>query len=127
MSRFKFNPFTGNFDITETGVAGSSIWTKVTGTVSGSSSSVIDTVDLTSFTSIKYIISARNKPNSAAKYLELSVNYNQSSLSDSVSGKINNGLSMNVDANLVGGNLELDITNNETFDIDLDIAKLVLT
>ncbi len=124
MPRFILNPFEGSFDAVTR--PSQNLWVRVTDSVTATNNKVIDTVSLTSFTSIKYIISARNKTNNVAKYLELSVNYNQSSLKDTVSAKINGGLSMNVDANSNAGNLELDITNNESFDIDLEVAKLVL-
>lgn len=121
---FKFNPFTGNFDIVKAST-GTSVWIKDNQTVSASSSLVYDTVALTAFNHLEYYISYEN-PTGEVKSLNLSLINDNGSLREKVSGKLGANLDVDITTAVNAGNMELTITNNEVVDVDIATAKLTL-
>lgn len=119
----KFNPFTGNLDL----VGGSdTTWSKLSNTIPSSSVSVVDSISNNDFESLKYIVTIFNKANSAYRSFEFSILNNNGSYKDVLSHKIKSGASVSVDTNNNAGTLELKITNNESFDLQVELAKLIL-
>ena len=102
------------------------LWKAFKTTVGASSTKVVDTVAVSSFDSAKYIIKISSISNTASKSLEMSVNYDGSSLKDVVSHKITTGMDVLINANLVSSNLELEIINNESFIVDVGIRRLII-
>ena len=101
-------------------------WEKFDTTINASSTEVVAQEDLGSFTSVKYILSFNSDPNSITQYYEINVVRKGSTLEDSM--PVRNGMDADIDVNInsVGLNLELSITNNEAFNLNLYAAKLVL-
>jgi hypothetical protein len=121
---WRFNPFTANFDFVDTTTAQANVWERFSGTVTASTSSNVDTIALTNFNSVKYIISLYNSTNNEVKQLEIGVANHTTSVKDTLYGKVKGSLDIDINSNLVGSNFELEFINNETFDIDYTIAKV---
>lgn len=109
-----------------TSVTFSSTWKKATAAVSGSSTIVIDTTALADFSSLKYILSFNNDIEEVTKKYELSIVRKGSTISDSIYARLGSALNLAINSNINGSNLELEIINNETFDLSISYAKLVL-
>lgn len=121
--RWQFNPFTGNLDR-----VGKSIWEKLSNTVSATSTGVIDTVDNGSFQSLKYIVTVYNQANTAYRSFEFSVLNNNGSYKETLSNRLQSGgLNIDVDSVNNGGTYEFQITNNESYEVSVELAKLVLS
>ena len=123
---FKFNPFTGNFDIVRAPSAGTSPWTLISNTVNASSNLTFDTIALASFKSAEYIITYTNVTTSDVKSLKLSVVNDNGSLQDTVRDKKGANVDVDVSADVSGSDFQLNFTNNETDNIDISVAKLTL-
>jgi len=100
-------------------------WLKGKRNILGSSSLVIDTKALTSFTSLDYVITARKDDKTEIRSLYLRVVQEGGSLKSSVHGKLGT-LKMQVNEAIAGSNLELTIVNQETYDIEVTFARLIL-
>jgi len=124
---WRFNPFTGQLDKVVTGGAGSSVWDTISSSVTASSTGVVDSVANGMFQSLKYIITVFNDANTAYRTFELNVLNNNGSYKDTVSHRLQaGGLSLNVNTVNNAGTLELQITNNELYDVQVEIGRLVL-
>lgn len=104
------------------GGGSSIIWSRVTTSVPASSTQVVDTVALSGFHMIRYILTAYNDAQSKTKALELTVAQEAGSVNSSVYSKINQ-LDIGVDPVVSGSNNELQITNNELFPVQIDLIK----
>jgi len=100
-------------------------WKLIEDTISASSSKTIDTVVLSNFKSIKYIITVLSTAESKIVGEELLLVYNGSTLTDTVYGKVGLGISFDLDANIDGSNMEIDFTNNESFDVEAKLMRLI--
>jgi hypothetical protein len=118
---FQFNPFTGNFDL-----VGQGVWSKFADAINGSSSKTIDTISISDFVSVVYKVTLYNTVEGKAKSLEITVNNSNGTLKDFISGKLGANINFSIDAVVNSGNLELNITNNETYNLDVSIARLTL-
>lgn len=119
---FKFNPFTGNFDID---TSSGSVWEKNTGTANASSTLIFDTIALTNFNHLEYIINYED-PSNNRKSVSLTVVNNNGTIKETVSRRLGANLDIDVETDVSGGNFELKFINNEAFDIDVSTAKLLL-
>lgn len=117
---FAFNPFTGNFDVVGTGGPGAGL-TPVTDTVLAGQTKVVDSVALTSFSCLFYDFCFLGS--TQVRSFRLNVINENGSISDQLFSRIG-GLSLQVGANAVGLNLEIEIVNPNGFDIDLSFYKL---
>ncbi len=100
-------------------------WRKRSGDISASSSLVITTKDLSKFRSLDIFITAHNVTQDKTKHLQFSVVQEGGSLKSSVYGRLGT-LKIAVDEAIVASNIEVTITNNETFDVVYEIAELVM-
>jgi len=117
-----FNPFTGQLD-----KVGSSPWIEVSDSIPASSSKTVDSILNSSFESIKYLFTAFNSTNSAYESLEINVLNNGGSYKETISGKLKaGGLNIDIDTNNNSGTFELIITNNESFEVQARLARLLL-
>lgn len=124
---FKFNPFTGNFDIVRApSASGSSPWTLLNNTISASSNLTFDTIALTSFKHAEYIITYEDTVTNAVKSFHLGVVNDNGSLKDSVTHKKGSNIDVDVDADVNAGNFELNFTNNESNDVTISVAKITI-
>lgn len=104
--------------------SGAGVWVRITLTIPATTTQVVDTVALSGFISIKYIGTFYNESQNASKALELTVVREGSSLKDSVYSKVSQ-LDVAVDAVVSGSNLNLSVTNNESFPVQVDLIKAV--
>ena len=124
---FQYNPLTGRLDIVGAGGSSTTIWERVSDTVSSSSTETVDSVANASFQSLKYIVTAFNDANTTYGSFEFNVLNNNGSYLDTVSHRLRSGLNIAVNSVNNAGTFELQITNNESFDLNIELAKLVLS
>lgn len=121
----RYNPFTGNLDLIGSGQA--PVWDKVSSSAIGSSTSVVDSIPNTDFRSLKYIVTVFNDANTAYKSFELNVLNDSGSYLETRSHRLRAGdLNMAIGTVNNAGTFELQITNNESFDVQVEIGRLVL-
>jgi hypothetical protein len=100
-------------------------WLKSKRQILGSSSLVIDTKPLDGFTSLDYVITAKKADKTEMRSMYYRVVQENGSLKSSVHGKLGS-LKMQVNEAIAGSNLELTIVNQETYDIEVTFARLIL-
>ena len=110
-----------------TSVSGPTPWKRIRQTVLGSATKAVDIVSLSQLKSAKYFVSISNETNNRYRRFELNVTNDNSVLRDSVFGRLSSG-SMNIEVSMKvnGVNAELEIINNETFDLDVELIRGVL-
>lgn len=118
---FKFNPFTGNLDYFD-----ASPVEVLNDLVNASSTKTIDTVPLTDFRRIDYSVALSNDSEGKTRSFDLTVINEGGTLTESVKDKLGKNINYAVNVSVNGGNLELDITNNEIFNIDVDYTKIAI-
>jgi hypothetical protein len=117
-----YNPFTGKLD-----KKNKSLWEKLSSTVDAASTGVVDAVENGSFESLKYIVTVFNQANTAYRSFEFNVLNNNGAYKETVSHRLNGGnLSVRIDSVNNSGSCELQITNNESYEVNVELAKLVL-
>ena len=119
----RFNPLTGNLDFD---TKSSGLWSTVIDTVINNSSKVADTISLTGLNSVTYKITIYNTSESVSRTFDMTVNNANGSLRDSISKKVGSNINYSIDASVNSGNMELTIINNESFSLEISMAKLVL-
>lgn len=126
MSAFSFNPFTGTFDrvIRNTGGGPSADeWSRLTGSVSGGQTVVIDTVSLTDLIGIKYVIAISNETETNARLLEMNVLSLTSEVMSSVFSRLGGTIDIEVSASISGSNVEVSVKNNEVFNVNYNVLR----
>ena len=118
---FAFNPFTGSFDVINP------TWIRIAGSIGGTSSTVVDTIPLAEFGSLDYKVGIHNAAKTEGRHFNINILNLSSTLKDNIYGRVSGSLNVTVAASINGANMELTITNNELFDVDYSIGKLVLT
>lgn len=125
---YVWNPITGELDRVgqSGGPGGSSPWSTISDTVAASSTRVVDTISLSNFNSSIYEITIYNTTQSVARTFKLVVNNANGALKDQLTNKVGSSINYDIDAISSGGNFELTITNNESYNLSVSIAKLAL-
>ena len=101
-------------------------WGKVEDLVNASSTKAVDSVTFTEFTRAEYVISVYNDTEVKYRSFKMSVAKKGSGVVDSIKGRHGDNISFNINANIVGPNVELTIQNNETYNLSVSIRKLTL-
>lgn len=101
------------------------IWEEVTDTVSASSSKVVDTVALADFSAIEYKVTLFNTANNKTKKFTLDVVYENSAVSDTLYAKRGSALNYGIAAAINGSNMEITVTNNEAYDLEVSLGRLI--
>lgn len=101
-----------------------SYWQKERAVMSGSYSSIA--IPLNSFHAIKYIVTAWNDTEQITKYLELVVTNENSNLTSVLSSKVGNVFNFVVNEAINSGNLRIEFSTTETYNINLEIAYIVM-
>jgi len=108
-------------------IQGPTPWRKLKATVSGSSTVNVDTIPLVTMKSVRYFIQLSNDTNMRYKSFEMTANNQNSNLSDTIFNKISEGSMMiEVSMKVDGLNAVLEVINNETFDLDVELIRGVL-
>lgn len=100
-------------------------WLKGKRNISATSSLVLDTRALAGFTSLDFVITARNAAKTVTKSLYYSV-LMENGTPKSVIMNRKGSLQMGVTEAVVGSMLEVTVENKESFDINVEFARLVL-
>ena len=103
-----------------------SFWRKERRTITSSQTINTLSVSTESFRTAKYIFSFWNDSENKAKSMEMIVNNINSAITDSIYGRLGNVINVNVDAKINGGNMFIEITNNESYTVELDLAFITL-
>lgn len=116
----RFNPLTGSFDFdTKT-------WVKFSDHVTNGTTKAIDTIALSDFNGASYEITVYNRTQSVARTFKITINNANGALKDIVSGRIGTPIDYKIDAIVNAGNMELELTNNELYGLDVSVARLIL-
>lgn len=106
------------------GLVGPSPFRKKKITVGASSTVAIDTLPLSLITGVKYFVAIKNVANAKYRSFEMNVMNANGTLKDIVSSKVISGsLNINVSAAISGTDMELQITNNEVFDLAVEFIR----
>lgn len=128
MSGIRYNPFTGKLDLIGAGAGSVSPWVRSGSSVAGSGTSVVDSVDNSLFKALKYFITVFNDAELAYESFELSVLNNNGSYRETRSNRIlDNRADVGFSSNNNAGTFELAVTNNETFNVQVELARLNLS
>ena len=103
-----------------------SLWIKSQKVINAGDEVIIDTLKLISFRSLKYIFCAYNKVEDKAKSCEINVIKVNGNISDSISGRLGDGINLALTSEKVSDDFNLKIKNNELFPITAEFAKLIL-
>lgn len=103
-----------------------SVWRRLNTNANALSSTIIDQVAINDFSTIKYILSIEDTVNNKTRSMEIIINNENGSLTDSVPVRIGSGIDFSISSVNNSGTMELTITNNEANGLAITAAKLVL-
>lgn len=103
------------------------IWEQDVVEVPAGNTEIIDSSIFANFRSIKYIFSAYNVSQDLSQMYEVSAVRKSNDVKDHVSGRLGEGISLKVEVVVDTGNVLLKVTNNETFLVTINYAKLIFT
>ena len=98
-------------------------WRKFSDTVSSSSTLVVDTVPLADITRLIYEFNFSANTFSDVKSLKLTLHKVDGDLEDIISSRFGGPLNLEINANVSGSDVEIELVNNESFDIDVCFLK----
>lgn len=103
------------------------VWSKRDGFIPQGSTQVVDQIANT-FKQASYILTVHNEAQNAFKRMNIDILRIGSTYQEIVYGKLNGGnASIDVDTNNNSGIMELRVTNNETHDLNLSLARVSLS
>lgn len=105
---------------------GTGAWLRRSSSVNGSGSAVVHTVGEDGFRVIRYVFAMYNTTEDKTKSLEFMVHKEGGTIKTTVHNRIGKQISLGINAAINSGNLEVTITNNETFELDVEFAYLIL-
>lgn len=97
------------------------VWNQQSDNIPGSSLKIADQIALSNFQSATYLLSFNYL--SKNKSLTIKINKSEAGIFSQVWGKSGDPLNILIDAFSNGGNMELRITNNESFNINYTLAR----
>ena len=120
------NTVTGNINNNIVNVIeDNSIWEGVEDIVNASSSKIIDSIPFATFKAARHIITIYNKANNVYKTFDVASSKKGGDVRDSVYNKVGGSIDYQINVNLNAGNVEFEIVNNESFNLNVSIGKLV--
>lgn len=102
-----------------------STWQKKITTAAASTTTIIDTVTLTQFRTIHYIVTAYNTVEDKTKTWTMVVTKNGGATKSQITHK-SGTINVHLDESVNSGDLETEITNNESYTLNIEIAFLRL-
>ena len=102
------------------------VWKRKGVTVSAGATTVIDSIPKSKVSSLKYILDMRSGDSSGIRALEMFVNQTASDTEDTVFARLPGTLNMGVQSQINGSDIELLVTNNEGFDINVSMARAII-
>lgn len=101
-------------------------WIRVSDIVNTSTTSVVDTLALSSFNKIEYIITYKDLVTGEGKGLNVTVINDNGTIKESVYAITGAPLDVDLDTDINGSNYELEITNNEPNNVEVILSRLIL-
>lgn len=102
------------------------IWKKFKKTAVQSATTAVDTIALAKFSTAKYILNLYNIDEVNFRTVEITVLNDGTILRDTLINKMfNKGMNVDINSDLIGSNMELRIINNETFNIEVELARVI--
>ncbi len=120
---------TGGTTIVVGGGSGGStaaVWEKFTRSVPASSTIIADSVALSSFNQIEYIINYKNTSTKREKGLKVTVVKDDTLIKEQVYAKTGAPLSIGLNTVINGSNFELQIVSSEVVGVDMSFARLII-
>jgi len=102
------------------------LWGKKTDTVLGGATKVVDTVPLANFDRLVYEVDLFDTTSNKTKGFKMRVQNTDAGLNDQVSAKNGDPISIEIFAKVNGSDCEIELTNNETFDLGVSLVRLKL-
>ena len=103
-----------------------SIWIKLTSEIAASTGAIVDETPSSDFHSIDYILTFWNDSQNKTKTLNIKLTNRNGTLKKSVYAKNGDNINYDLTFTLSTGNVIMTLTNNETYAINISIAKLIL-
>ena len=100
-------------------------WRNDSGTIGISETYNMPVLSLRSFKAAKYFITMWNTAQGKTKFLEVTVKNANSLIKESVANKMGQ-MNVAITTSVVDGNMILQLVNNESYAIQLDVAYLVM-
>lgn len=99
--------------------------TRIEITVPASATVTADTILMADFQALKYMITGFNQSEQKRKYIEDAIlKTSSTTIKSTRSGIITDGVSMTITETVASGTLTLDITNNESFTLTVQLARI---
>jgi len=95
-------------------------------TIDPTSQKVVESIDLSKFKALKYFIIFFNTDNDITKEMEFTVSKNGSSVFSTVTNRIGIGMDLAIDAQVNGSSFEMNVTNNENYNLRMSYTRLTL-
>lgn len=103
-----------------------SVWRKINTNANASTSTIVDQVAITDFSTLEYTISIEDTVNNKTRSMKLLINNENGSLKESVFSRIGTGIDFSLSTVNNSGTMELTITNNEVNGLAVNMARLTL-
>lgn len=103
-----------------------SIWRRINTNADPSTTTIVDQVAITDFTTLEYSISIEDSTNNKVRSMKMVINNENGSLKDTVFARIGRGIDFSISAVNNSGTMELTITNNEVNGLAVNMARLTL-
>jgi len=103
-----------------------SVWKKINTNADASTTTIVDQVAITDFSTLEYTISIKDTVNNKVRSMKMIINNQNGSLKENVFGKIGGGIDFSISSVNNSGTMELTITNNEVNGLAVNMARLTL-
>tara|TARA_R110002012_G_scaffold168596_1_gene332131 strand:- start:139 stop:603 length:465 start_codon:yes stop_codon:yes gene_type:complete len=103
-----------------------SVWKKINTNANASSTTIVDQISITDFSTLEYTISIEDTVNNKTRSMKMMINNQNGSLKENVFGKIGGGIDFSISSVNNLGTMELTITNNEANGLAVNMARLTL-
>lgn len=107
-------------------IVATQVWEKFDDVVSASSTKSIDTFKFTDLLKRNYEITVYNSVENKFKTFTMTVSKRNGDVSDTVYNKDGDVIDYGINAVIVGPNVELQVQNNETYNLDVSFGRLTL-
>lgn len=94
--------------------------------IPATSTKVVDTLPLSNFKTLKYFVIFFNSTNDITKEMEVTVKKSGSTVDSVVGNRVGVGMDLEVNPDVSGLNFEMNVVNNESFNIDMSFARMTI-
>lgn len=94
-------------------------------TIAANSTKTVDRIPLVAFECLEYSVTYKSDAEDKRKTLKLSLRKDDSTIETQVFAKTGDVLDVAIDADVVGSDAELQVINNEGFDLDFIASRIL--